>query len=134
MARILVLVSALLWSATATANGMGNLLTDQAILYTIEGYLDQAPDGVTVQEHILLGAAGYNRHFMLTAYQRAGQGNPWVLVRTLHAFQPDFLLMGPSQAITRILDAAAGSHVRGSFLYLQSQHCLVINPFDLTVE
>jgi hypothetical protein len=130
-----VLVLVLVFPAAVCATGgSGNVPGDRPVIYTIEGYLDHAPGGTIVQEHILLGAAGHNRRFLLTGYQRAGDGNPWTLVRTLHAYQPDFLLVGRAGDIASILDAPAGSHVRGTFQYLQDQHLLVINPYDLEVD
>ena len=135
MRRAFVFVLVALWSAAAQATGgAGNVPGDRPVIYTIEGYLDHAPGGTIVQEHIQLGAAGHNRRFLLTGYQRAGDGNPWTLVRTLHAYRPDFLLVGRPGDIASILDAPAGSHIHGSFQYLQDQHLLVINPYDLEVE
>ena len=126
---------ALLIPITASAfAGTHFFFPAQPVIYSIEGYLDHAPDGAAIEAQVKVGAGGHNRALLITAYRRLGSGDPWALTRDLGMYEPDFILQGPSEAITRILEAPAGSRVSGTFQFLRSFHSLLINPYDLKVE
>lgn len=130
----LALVALLIPVAAGAFAGTHFFFPTQPIIYSIEGYLDHAPDGAAVELQVKVGAGGHNRVLLITAYRRMGSGDPSVLTRDLGMYEPDFILQGPSEAIARILDAPAGSRVSGTFQLLRSFHSLVINPYDWKVE
>ena len=126
---------ALLIPITASAfAGTHFFFPAQPVIYSIEGYLDHAPNGAVIEAQVKVGAGGRNRVMLISAYRRLGTGDPWALTRDLGMHDPDFILQGPSEAIARILDAPAGSRVSGTFQFLRSFHSLLINPYDLKVE
>jgi len=132
----LALLVLMLFPAVARATiGSGFGISPQPIIYVIEGYLDQSPVDTVWLERTTVGAGGRSRVWVFTFYQRdSSHGDPWLLTNNIGAYHPDFLLIGPEADVEHILDAPAGTRIRGRFQYLPGIHSLVIDPYALTIE
>ena len=98
--------------------------------YIIEGYLDRAPNGATVVDRVEIFAADHPKHWLLVTSYRAPGAIPldrylsWPLLHT-------YALSGKREEVSRLLDAPAGTEIRGTFLvYTQSYPLLVISELD----
>jgi hypothetical protein len=105
-----------------------------AAVYTLDGYLDQAPAGQTVMYHAVIGFGPKNRNYLVTDYTLQGEGNPFEIFRNLGMFQPDFILLGPKEDLQKLIDAKPGSRVSGRFLYMRGMHNLQVDPYSLKIQ
>jgi hypothetical protein len=94
------------------------------------GYLDSAPKGATVVDRVQIFAPDCPKHWLLVTSYRAHGEIPldrylsWPLLHT-------YALSGKREEVSRLLDAPAGSDIRGTFLvYTQSYPLLVISELD----
>jgi hypothetical protein len=98
--------------------------------YIIEGYLDSAPKGATIVDRVEIFASDRPKHWLLVTSYRAPGEIPldrylsWPLLHT-------YALSGKREEVSRLLDAPAGTDIRGTFLvYTQSYPLLVISELD----
>jgi len=117
----LVLVAAFATTAFGFIDSFG--------LYTIEGYLDRAPNGATIVARLDIGTAGaLRRQLLVTSYRRRGGS----LESQLSA-EP-YLVWGRSEDVSRLLGAPEGSAVKGTFaVYPQAIASLLIASLDRPV-
>ncbi len=136
MKRLLGAALAALLLAPVTAGAFAGthfFVPAPPVIYMIDGFLDQAPTGTSVEERVTIGRGGQSRTFLITSYHRLGSGDPWVLTRDLGLYRPDFILQGQSRAIARLLSAPPGTRVSGTFQLLRGTHTLVVGP-DLKID
>jgi hypothetical protein len=98
--------------------------------YIIEGYLDSAPKGATIVDRVEIFTSDRPRRRLLVTSYRAPGEIPldrylsWPLLHT-------YALSGKREDVSRLLDAPAGTEIRGTFLvYTQSYPLLVISELD----
>jgi hypothetical protein len=104
------------------------------IVYRLEGYLEEAPEGMTIDFRTIVGFGAKERAYLITSYQRQGNGNPFDLFRNLGMFRPDFILMGPKKPLEALIGAKAGSRVSGTFYYRRGMRVLEVDPHSLKIE
>lgn len=103
-------------------------------VYRLEGYLDEAPEGATIYFRPIIGFGKEQRTYLITSYQRQGDGNPFDLFRNLGLYKPDFILLGPKKALSELMSAKRGSKVSGTFYYRRSTHVLEVDQHVLKIE
>lgn len=103
-------------------------------VYQITGYLDQAPQGETIQYKMVIGTGPKSRLYLITKSQILGDGDPFTLYRNLGMHKPDYILVGPSNVVDSVMDAKAGAKVSGNFYYRRGDNDLEIDPKSLKVE
>lgn len=115
--------------------GLGPGFGGPPAIYSIEGYLDAAPQGEPVLREAQLGAGDRRRTLLITSYRRIGGGDREQLVRDVGHLEADFMLKGPAADVERIFRAPAGSRVRGTFKHMRGgRQSLLIIPAELTIE
>jgi hypothetical protein len=121
---------AIIGGADVRQIGFGSSATEPAV-YELEGYLDAAPPESNVYFTVVLGHGERERTFRITKYRRRGDADPFVLFDNLGLFQPDFILLGPSEPIDAVMSAPAGTRVSGTFVYRRGLHVLEVDPRSL---
>jgi hypothetical protein len=102
---------------------------DSYRLYSIEGYLDRAPDDATVIDQVEIGATGEpRRQLFVTAYRSPGDV---LLDRYLsHELSP-YRVWGPRREVARLLRASNGTAIKGTFVvYTHASPSLLITQLD----
>jgi hypothetical protein len=114
------LIVAAVFATTAFA------FVDSFQLYTIEGYLDRAPDGARIVTRLDIGTAGApRRQLFVTSYRRSGG----LFEGRLSAER--YLVRGNPADVLRLLGAPQGSAVKGTFaIYPQAIASLLIASLD----
>ena len=119
-------LAALIVVATLATAAFGLIDSDSSKLYTIEGYLDRAPNGATIIARLDVGTIGLpRRQLLITAYQ----GEARRLDDELSA--APYVVRGEAYDVDRLLRAPEGSAVKGTFvIYPQTLATLVIASLD----
>jgi hypothetical protein len=101
-------------------------LVDSFKVYTIEGYLDRAPNGATIVTRLDIGTSGTpRRQLLVTSYRRSGglfddEGTP-----------RSYLLRGSAEDVVSLLGAPQGAAVKGTFaVYPNAVATLFIASLD----
>ena len=121
---ILSPLAALIVVATLATAAFG--LIDSSKLYTVEGYLDRAPNGATIIARLDVGTIGLpRRQLLITAYRSEAR----LFGDELSA--APYVVRGKLYDVDRLLRAREGSAVKGTFvIYPQAIATLVIASLD----
>ncbi|MGH7821612.1 MAG: hypothetical protein ACREQ9_17750 [Candidatus Binatia bacterium] len=92
----------------------------------IEAYLDHAPKDVLVEDTITVRSADRVRSLVVVAARRAAGGLPVRLERGLL----DYRLIGPRDAVERLLGGEPGARVHGLFAFYGAGKRLLILRLD----
>lgn len=103
-------------------------------VYRLEGYLDEAPAGTTVYFRTVIGFGPQLRTYLITRYSRQGDGDPFIMFHNLGMFDPDFILLGPEDAIDAVIKARPGSRMSGTFVYRYGMHVLEVDAHSIKIE
>jgi hypothetical protein len=103
-------------------------------MYIIEGFLDRAPEKVTVVDRVQISARGRQKRWLLvTAYRAPGEvmlGDylSWPLTN-------GYVVNGTPEELDRLFGCAAGTEVKGTFVvYAPPYPLLVIAELDQPPE
>ncbi|MGH7820668.1 MAG: hypothetical protein ACREQ9_12935 [Candidatus Binatia bacterium] len=126
--RSAALAAAVLVVSSLATTALG--FSDSYRLYTIEGYLDRAPEGATVVDRVEIGAIGTpRRQLLVTAYRSPGE---ILLDRYLsREFRSPYVLRGNRDYLSRLLEAPEGAPIKGTFaVYQQAIPSLLVAQLD----
>jgi len=103
-------------------------------VYRIDGYIDQAPEGETIQYRMTIGNGPKSRLYLITKSVIEGGGDPFTLYRNLGVQKPDYILVGPKDVVDSVMNAKAGAKMSGAFYYRRGQNNLEVDPRSLKIE
>lgn len=103
-------------------------------VFQLDGYLDEAPAGKTIQAKLVLGNGSVNRLYLITKTTIETGGDPDALYRNQGMQKPDFVLVGPEGPLGSILSAKKGAHLSGAFYYRRGINDLEFDPKSIKIE
>lgn len=128
-----VFLGFVLAAAAAEVSGWPADLPKGPTMYTIDGFLDQLPEGRPAMDEIEISSRGTTRTLYVVEY-----GSPGETSLDMHLsrnMSRRYGLMGSPEEIGRLIDAPAGSAIRGTFIaYTSGAPALKIGKLELPAE
>ena len=147
------MIGAMICAAALGVQGMAHAESGGGVPVRLEGYLDVAPSGVTVDE-VVVGFAGKARKLFITHYEaretqdrviQVGKAEgPSPAIRVAHGkadvatVKPpkppidgrSLSLSGPANEIDQLMSAASGMHFAGNFAYREDSDRLELQRLE----
>jgi hypothetical protein len=128
--NLLLVIAVLAAASTARAFSLWpESLPKQPSLYVIHGYLDRAPDGEKILDRIDITADHHRRTLLVIWYGTPGETT--LDLQLSRSMAQPFEIRGPSDLVTRIGNAPAGTRIEGKFAaYTSGPPWLLIAEID----
>ena len=99
---------------------------DLPTIYRVEGYLDRAPAGATIEARVGIDKVGMRKRELLVTSYRAESGGAGERTPPRR-----YYLQGPARDLARLRDAPVGSRVKGRFaVYWRTAPSVVIASLE----